>query len=168
MPRRGRTHSLDAAVQPAPENTVAAFKDGRAYSQARLLRERYAYRGELRATGQVLRDQFVLHWSSERPVPQVTIDFGDVIAPTWYTYDENGDAVWFLVAGALPQQDGSYAGDVYRFTGVPFEQIVGEAKSANGGQVGTDHATRRQVISPATARAVSRILGAGADPAATT
>jgi uncharacterized protein (DUF934 family) len=35
------------------------FRDGRAYSQARLLRERYGYRGELRATGQVLRDQFV-------------------------------------------------------------------------------------------------------------
>jgi uncharacterized protein (DUF934 family) len=33
------------------------FKDGRAYSQARLLRERHAFRGELRATGQVLRDQ---------------------------------------------------------------------------------------------------------------
>lgn len=36
-----------------------SFRDGRAYSQARLLRERYVYRGELRATGQVLRDQFV-------------------------------------------------------------------------------------------------------------
>lgn len=35
------------------------FKDGRAYSQARLLRERYQFRGELRATGQVLRDQFL-------------------------------------------------------------------------------------------------------------
>src|SRR5512141_282755 len=35
------------------------FRDGRAYSQARLLRERYNYRGELRATGQVLRDQFL-------------------------------------------------------------------------------------------------------------
>jgi len=35
------------------------FKDGRAYSQARLLRERHGYDGELRATGQVLRDQFV-------------------------------------------------------------------------------------------------------------
>ena len=35
------------------------FTDGRAYSQARLLRERFLYRGELRATGQVLRDQFV-------------------------------------------------------------------------------------------------------------
>jgi uncharacterized protein (DUF934 family) len=35
------------------------FKDGRAYSQARLLRERFGFRGELRATGQILRDQFV-------------------------------------------------------------------------------------------------------------
>ncbi len=36
-----------------------SFRDGRAYSQARLLRERHGYKGELRATGQVLRDQFV-------------------------------------------------------------------------------------------------------------
>ena len=36
-----------------------SFRDGRAYSQARLLRERHGYDGELRAAGQVLRDQFV-------------------------------------------------------------------------------------------------------------
>jgi uncharacterized protein (DUF934 family) len=35
------------------------FRDGRAYSQARLLRETYGFRGELRATGDVLRDQFM-------------------------------------------------------------------------------------------------------------
>ena len=34
------------------------FRDGRAYSQARLLRETYRFRGTLRATGDVLRDQF--------------------------------------------------------------------------------------------------------------
>jgi uncharacterized protein (DUF934 family) len=34
------------------------FKDGRAYSQARLLRETYGFGGTLRATGDVLRDQF--------------------------------------------------------------------------------------------------------------
>jgi uncharacterized protein (DUF934 family) len=34
------------------------FRDGRAYSQAWLLRERYGFRRELRATGDVLRDQF--------------------------------------------------------------------------------------------------------------
>ena len=34
-----------------------AFSDGRPFSQARLLRERYDYRGDIRAYGQVLRDQ---------------------------------------------------------------------------------------------------------------
>ena len=34
-----------------------SFGDGRAYSYARLLRERFGYRGELRAVGNVLRDQ---------------------------------------------------------------------------------------------------------------
>ena len=36
-----------------------SFKDGRAYSQARILREQYGFAGELRATGNVLRDQFL-------------------------------------------------------------------------------------------------------------
>lgn len=35
------------------------FSDGRAYSQARILRERFDYRGELRAAGNVLRDQLL-------------------------------------------------------------------------------------------------------------
>src|SRR6202140_4227331 len=34
------------------------FRDGRAYSQARQLRETLGFRGTLRATGDVLRDQF--------------------------------------------------------------------------------------------------------------
>lgn len=33
------------------------FRDGRAYSYARLLRERYGFKGELRAAGDVLPDQ---------------------------------------------------------------------------------------------------------------
>jgi uncharacterized protein (DUF934 family) len=33
------------------------FGDGRGYSSARLLRDRHQYRGELRAVGEVLRDQ---------------------------------------------------------------------------------------------------------------
>ena len=33
------------------------FTDGRSYSTARLLRERYGYRGEIRAIGDVLQDQ---------------------------------------------------------------------------------------------------------------
>lgn len=39
------------------------FKDGRGYSVARLLRERYGYTGELRAVGDVLRDQL---WAMRR------------------------------------------------------------------------------------------------------
>jgi uncharacterized protein (DUF934 family) len=35
------------------------FRDGRAYSTARLLRERYGFAGEVRAVGNVLRDQFL-------------------------------------------------------------------------------------------------------------
>lgn len=34
------------------------YRDGRAYSQARLLRERHGYPGELRAVGEVGRDQY--------------------------------------------------------------------------------------------------------------
>lgn len=35
------------------------FTDGRAYSYARLLRERHGFQGEVRAVGNVLRDQFL-------------------------------------------------------------------------------------------------------------
>jgi len=34
------------------------FGDGRGFSTARLLRDRYDYTGELRAIGDVFRDQF--------------------------------------------------------------------------------------------------------------
>jgi uncharacterized protein (DUF934 family) len=38
------------------------FTDGRGYSLARLLRNRHGYRGELRAVGDVLRDQLYFLW----------------------------------------------------------------------------------------------------------
>lgn len=43
---------FDAVILEFPE-----FKDGRAYSQARVLRERLGYKGEIRARGAVLCDQ---------------------------------------------------------------------------------------------------------------
>ena len=43
-----------AFIQPKPEG--GRTFDGRASSQARLLRERHGFRGELRATGDVFRD----------------------------------------------------------------------------------------------------------------
>jgi uncharacterized protein (DUF934 family) len=46
------------AERPLIELEIPAFPDGRAYSQARLLRDRYDYRGDIRVTGAgVVRDQ---------------------------------------------------------------------------------------------------------------
>jgi uncharacterized protein (DUF934 family) len=40
----------------------SALPDGRAFSYARILRERYGYKGELRAVGKVIQDQlFFMH-----------------------------------------------------------------------------------------------------------
>lgn len=38
--------------------TLPKFKDGRAFTQARTLRERYDFRGEIRAAGHVIPDQY--------------------------------------------------------------------------------------------------------------
>ena len=49
-----------AKAPPLPELVAVqfpVFHDGRGYSTARLLRERYGFRGELRAIGDILRDQ---------------------------------------------------------------------------------------------------------------
>lgn len=53
---------VEALVYDLPRIAVVAvafpkFRDGRAYTSARLLRERYAYAGEVRAVGDVLREQ---------------------------------------------------------------------------------------------------------------
>ncbi|WP_428385595.1 DUF934 domain-containing protein [Nevskia ramosa] len=49
----------EIAERPLIELDFPSFPDGRAYSQARLLAERFQYKGELRATGKaVVRDQF--------------------------------------------------------------------------------------------------------------
>ena len=59
------TADLAALVPFLPSLALVAldfpkFRDGRAYTQARLLRERHGFSGELRATGNVLRDQILL------------------------------------------------------------------------------------------------------------
>jgi uncharacterized protein (DUF934 family) len=52
-----------------------AFSDGRPFSQARLLRERYNYRGDIRAYGQVLRDQ--LSFMQRCGINQFSLDDGE-------------------------------------------------------------------------------------------
>ena len=68
LPEAGEVLRLEPGDDPAKvadrlgsaarvEVNFPAFTDGRGYSIARLLRERYGYQGELRAVGDVLRDQ---------------------------------------------------------------------------------------------------------------
>jgi hypothetical protein len=52
---------------------------------------------------------------------------GDVLFPTWFTYDTDGKPLWLVVSGATKQADASYVGDIYRVVGVPFNQINGVA-----------------------------------------
>src|SRR5437762_11351183 len=67
-PEQGEVLRLEPADDPASvadrlgraarvEIHFPKFSDGRGFSIARLLRERYGYKGELRAVGDVARDQ---------------------------------------------------------------------------------------------------------------
>lgn len=44
-------------IFPAIALVFSVFTEGRGYSQARLLRKRYGYQGQIRATGDIRRDQ---------------------------------------------------------------------------------------------------------------
>lgn len=67
------------------------FRDGRAYSQARQLRERYGFAGELRATGEVLRDQlaFMLRvgfnaFELADAEAEAAVGFAERLRSVWY------------------------------------------------------------------------------------
>lgn len=73
-----------------------SFRDGRAYSQARLLRERQQFRGELRATGQVLRDQLLFLHRAGFDAFEVTKEkdaaaFADAVQRYSVFYQPTGD-----------------------------------------------------------------------------
>jgi uncharacterized protein (DUF934 family) len=53
-------HLADLAQRPLVALAFAKFADGRSFSYARLLRDRYAFKGELRAIGEVLIDEIPL------------------------------------------------------------------------------------------------------------
>ena len=52
----------DLARLPLIAVDFPKFGDGRGYSTARVLREKYRYTGELRAIGEILRDQIYYLW----------------------------------------------------------------------------------------------------------
>ena len=71
------------------------FKDGRPYSYARLLRERYGYTGELRAVGDVLLEQ--IHFMERVGFNSVEIDSKDPLADFKTATEEF--TVWYQPSG---------------------------------------------------------------------
>ena len=55
-----QAHLPDLAGRPLVALSFARFADGRSFSYARMLRDRYGFRGELRAIGDVLLDEIPL------------------------------------------------------------------------------------------------------------
>lgn len=85
------------------------FSDGRAYSQARILRERLGYRGELRATGNVLRDQLLyMHRAGfdafEIPRPDALAVFQAALGEMRVFYQPTGDGRRTALQQRLQQQ----------------------------------------------------------------
>lgn len=72
-----------------------AFKDGRAYSYARLLRERYGFAGELRAVGDVLLEQ--LHFMQRVGFDAFEIDSEDPVRDFEIAASEF--SAWYQPAG---------------------------------------------------------------------
>ncbi|HEB89237.1 MAG TPA: DUF934 domain-containing protein [Deltaproteobacteria bacterium] len=72
------------------------FSDGRAYSSARILRERFGYEGELRAVGDVLCEQlpFMLRSGFDRfemASPRALEEFESVVREVGVVYQPTGD-----------------------------------------------------------------------------
>ena len=89
------------------------FKDGRAYSQARILRERYGFAGDIRATGEVLRDQVLFmarcgitsfELSDEADTDGFQESLGEF--DLYYQSAVNGTALWRQRLDAGSQQGG--------------------------------------------------------------
>ena len=73
-----------------------AFTDGRGFSTGRLLRSRYGFTGELRATGRVIRDQFFfLHRvgfdSLEVADPKLAEQWGEALGEISVVYQPSHD-----------------------------------------------------------------------------
>ncbi len=56
-----------------------------------------------------------------------TADQGSVLATGWFTYDTDGEPLWYLLTPSGIGADGSYSGNVERYTGVPFDRVAGNA-----------------------------------------
>ncbi|HEV7478379.1 MAG TPA: DUF934 domain-containing protein [Burkholderiales bacterium] len=76
------------------------FGDGRGFSIARLLRERYGYKGELRAVGQVARDH--LYYMEQCGFDAFLLRDGEDVAEALAAFDDFSEAYQSTVAQPVP------------------------------------------------------------------
>ena len=78
------------------------------------------------ASGAGIPNYTDLWWSPAEPGWGMNLNHqGDTIFATWFTYDADGAGQWLVMSSGARQPDGSFAGTLYRATGVPFSQIDG-------------------------------------------
>jgi uncharacterized protein (DUF934 family) len=77
-----------------------AFGDGRGYSTARLLRERYNYKGELRAFGEITRDH--LFYLASCGFDSFVLREGEKPEEALASFDDFSDAYQSSVERPLP------------------------------------------------------------------
>jgi hypothetical protein len=67
------------------------------------------------------------HWAipSENGWGLTIAEQGEKIFPNWFTFGTDGKPLWLSMPGMSAQEDGSYLGELYDFTGKPFDQING-------------------------------------------
>ena len=90
----------DVARLPLIAVDFPKFGDGRGYSTARLLREKYRYTGELRAIGDILRDQ--LYFLLQCGFDTFALQPGRDVAGALAAFDDFSDSYQATVAQPLP------------------------------------------------------------------
>jgi uncharacterized protein (DUF934 family) len=90
----------DVAHLPLVAIDFPKFGDGRGYSSARLLREKYGFRGELRAIGEVLRDQ--IYYLFQCGFDAFALQPGRSIADAIAAFDDFSDNYQSTVVRPVP------------------------------------------------------------------
>jgi uncharacterized protein (DUF934 family) len=90
----------DVARLPLIAVEFPKFSDGRGYSTARLLREKYRYTGELRAIGEILRDQ--LYYLRQCGFDTFALQPGRNVAEALAAFDDFSDNYQATVAQPVP------------------------------------------------------------------
>jgi len=80
--------------------TFPAFTDGRCYSFARLLRDRYGYKGEIRAQGDILHDQ--LFYMTQCGINSFEMANPNRIADALAAFDDFSESYQTTVAKPAP------------------------------------------------------------------